>query len=231
MPTLTQGQQRALNTLTTTALSVEMAELDAQNIETDDLSRSLPHGLQGLRRRLAALKLRAASRRHLNARAHVLRLEIPTGYNYFTQSGGFTWTTLLFQDFTVDSVLVLPGQPGTPATPDPADMDPRALAEVDTQNRWATLRHANAVLTLHGVSLAWTDHTYQGALLLDNTGRYLASVRIHPHSAADILTDDGSQTLVFTRYDMDAEAPVMACCAETVHSAQAGAFRPRTQTA
>ncbi|WP_291432044.1 hypothetical protein [Deinococcus sp.] len=56
MPTLTQGQQRALNTLTTTALSVEIAELDAQNIETDDLSCSLPHGLQGLRRRLAALK-------------------------------------------------------------------------------------------------------------------------------------------------------------------------------
>ena len=41
MPTLTQGQQRALNTLTTTALSVEMAELDAQNTLTDDLSRSL----------------------------------------------------------------------------------------------------------------------------------------------------------------------------------------------
>lgn len=228
MPTLTSTQQRALNTLTRTTLTLELAEKQQNDIECDALSYALPHALQGLRRRVAALTTRAATHRHLNARAHALRLDIPTGYNYFTQSGGFTWDTLLFQDFTVNCAVVTPGQPSTPATPDPEH--PRTLDDADVHNRWATLWDANALLIEHGVSLSGTDATYQSALLLNSAGRYLASVRIR-EGAADIFTAEGSQTLVFTRYDLRAEAPVMECCADTVQRAQAGAFRPQGQPA
>lgn len=84
----------------------------------------------------------------------MLCLEGPTGHPEWRLDLDVSVSGLL------DSEPGRPRQPGTPAKPDPVDVDPRAL----TENRWVTLRDVKAVRTGHGVSLVWSDHTDQGAL-------------------------------------------------------------------
>lgn len=217
----THAGLRALNHLTQTLLAVEVAEKQRADLEHDHSSRTLPAPFQAARRALAAARLRRAERHHLNARAAVLRLEVPTGHAYLTvDATGAAYEAWLFPDYTLD-VQGLWGMGERAAR--------QATAEeqaVHTENRWATLHEANAVLVPLGVSLSGTDESCQGALLLDANARYLASVRVYDDGHADVLTPDGPVQLISTQFDLDADAVVMACDVATVARALAGDFRP-----
>ncbi|WP_221091615.1 hypothetical protein [Deinococcus aquaedulcis] len=224
MPVLTLKQQRALNALTQTTMAAELAEKQAYDLDCDEWAHRLPAAVQHLRRLWGAARQRTADQRHLRARAQVLRAQVPTGYTYLTQChSGLTYRAMLFQDYTLDLVMLTPGQV-TPIEDEPE-------FDVDTHNRWATILNANVLLVPLGVSLSWTDHTCQGALLLTAEGRYLASARVHDHGHVDVWTDDGPVSLVYTRFDVPAGEEVMECQRRTVTRALAGEFRPQGQPA
>lgn len=212
MLNLTLPQQRALNVLTHAALNVELAEMNARDIETDDLSRTLPHALQDLRCRWAAAKLRAADRRHLRARARVLVLQVPTSQSYLTQCGhGFTYRTALFTDYTVDPVVLTPSQ---------AAIDTPAMVDA----RWTTLGRVNGLLAPLGLMLSAKDEACTSVLLLDGGAHYLASAQVRNDGQVDLLTDDGRVPLTFAQFGGEGEP--LGLNPRTIQRATAGEFRP-----
>ena len=214
---LTLRQQAALNTLTTTTLMLELAEQNVRDIECDTLSRLLPRAAQGLRRQLVHVGLHVQERRHAQARARVLCLDVPTGYGYPARIGGDVYRVFLFVDFTLDVTM---GGGAHAAAPGVAHADPQV------ERRWATLTAVNARLVDHGLSLGAKDADCTSVLLLDADARYLASARIRDDGHVDVLTDDGPVPLTFTWFDGVTGTSDLDSNPATVKRAAAGQFRP-----
>lgn len=99
--------------------------------------------------------------------------------------------------------------------------------ELDILNRQVSLERANEVLEPHGLCLWPTSEDGWTAVLLDTTGRYLASASVGDDGDVRLLSADHRMLTLTSMHGPDAQGlPQVTCDTRTVSAAQLGEFRP-----